>query len=562
MGSASSRTAPHRPQPPPVSHLSSIGMVARSHFPYSAFDCSEFVLCILCEFVVTALRCVATRASCSVECIRRSVVAMLVLLLLLSSWSPCTNRCTVDVTKLQTASVEELVQSRSGMQQPRWLSSAEDYREGHSGRGTDSQTITSGGGSSSSSSSRGVLSADPGPLLRGGSGGSSSNSFCFPYSAQADSASPTLHAEVEAGGAITGTGQAGSSSSNPYPSTSSFPSGRTGPSREIHEEDDRTIFFGEGSRQSLDDERLHVACATTLRRQRVNEMQERLRRCAGFPPALDLHELERRGLMASESIEAQRRMEVMSGSVHQGLFSSSSGRDPHDMPGWAAPSFMQALDHSDLWEGSYIGPSSTVASSGRASPPMGNDSLGMRRGSTSGRESRRTSGRRLWDALSRATSHRRSAASSTAAVSDDNEPDAMAIDDVENVVEVGSLHGSRALDLEERRRRVRSQVCCCAVSCDVSRRSWIPRLARVILCVVLSLLHVEFEFSVLVQVWALRRLSNGLEGVPWHSRTCSGNHHGHRCSCDAQGMVDDTNTRASISRIIMLAEALFEVRCK
>lgn len=60
-------------------------------------------------------------------------------------------------------------------------------------------------------------------------------------------------------------------------------------------------------------------------------------------------------------------------------------------------------------------------------------------------------------------------------------------------------------------------------------------------------------------MWALRRLSNGLEGVPWHSRTCTVNHHGHRCSCEAQGPVDDTNTRASISRIIMLAEALFEV---
>lgn len=380
------------------------------------------------------------------------------------------------MSELQTASVEEFVQSRTGMQQPRWLSSAENHREGHSGRGTDSQRITSSG----SGSSRGVLSSDPGPLLRGGSGGSSSDSLpCFPCPALAESSSPALHAEVETGGTGIGTGQAGSSSSSSYPSTSFLPSGRTGPSREIHEEDDRNIFFGEGSRQSLDDERLHVACATTLRRQRVNEMQERLRRCAGFPPALDLHELERRGLMSSESVEAQRRMEVMSGSVHQGLFSSSSGRDPHDMPGWAAPSFMQALDHSDLWEGSYVGPSSTVASSGRASPPMGNGSS-MRRGSTSGRESRRTSGRRLWDALSRATSHRRSAASTTAAVSDDNEPDAMAIDDVENGVEVGNLHGSRALDLEERRRRVRSQVCC-AVSCEVSRRSWILRIDGVFL---------------------------------------------------------------------------------
>lgn len=439
------------------------------------------------------------------------------------------------------------MQSRSGMQQPRWLS-AENYREAHSGRGTDSQRTIS---------RRGVVpSSDPGPLLRGGNNGGSSNSLsCFPYPAQSESVSPAPQAELEIG-------QAGASSSSPYPSASA---GRTGPSREIHEEEDRSILFGEGSRQSgLDDERLHVACETTLRRQRVNDMQERLRRCAGFPPALDLHELERRGLMASETVEAQRRMEVMSGTVHQGLFSSGSGRDPHEMSGWAAPSFMQALDHSDLWEGSYVGPSNTVASSGRTSPPMGDTSSGLRRGSTSGRETRRTSGRRLWDALSRATSHRRSSASTmaTAAVSEDNEPDPMALNGMDSAVDAGSLHGSRALDLEERRRRVRSQVRCFPslhISCRIlswsfwSVHSWNGE-SKLAACV--------FESSLLVQVWALRRLSNGLEGVPWHSRTCSGNHHGHRCSCDSHGMVDDTNTRASISRIIMLAEALFEVQCQ
>ncbi|CAK9867366.1 unnamed protein product, partial [Sphagnum jensenii] len=61
------------------------------------------------------------------------------------------------------------------------------------------------------------------------------------------------------------------------------------------------------------------------------------------------------------------------------------------------------------------------------------------------------------------------------------------------------------------------------------------------------------------QVWALRRLSNGLDGTSWHSRSCARNHHGHRCSCEGHDMGDDTETRASISRIIMLAEALFEV---
>jgi hypothetical protein len=57
----------------------------------------------------------------------------------------------------------------------------------------------------------------------------------------------------------------------------------------------------------------------------------------------------------------------------------------------------------------------------------------------------------------------------------------------------------------------------------------------------------------------LRRLSNGLDGTSWHARSCAGNHHGHRCSCEGHDMGDDTDTRASISRIIMLAEALFEV---
>lgn len=388
------------------------------------------------------------------------------------------------------------MQSRGATQQPRHLS-PENVREGYIVRSTESHR----------SASRSV-SADPARLLGVGSGTSSDSSLCTSYPDLTGNGSPTLMVELEA----VGSAQAGSSSTTPYPTTSLLPSVRTGSSREIYQ-DGRDIFLEEEGSRQLSNERLHMACATTLRRQRVNEMQEQLRRCAGLPPALDLHELERRGLMATETVEAQRRMEVMSGTVHQGLFTSGSGRDSHDMSAWASPSFVQVLDHSDLWQGGYAGPSSSVPSSGRASPPVG-DRLGMRLDSVPGRESRRTNGRRLWDALSRATSHRRSTAS-TAAVGDDIE-DAISIDDVDSVG-VGILHSSRTLDLEERRRRVRSQV------------------------------------------WALRRLSNGLEGVPWHSRTCTVNHHGHRCSCEAQGPVDDTNTRASISRIIMLAEALFEV---
>ncbi|KAJ7551126.1 hypothetical protein O6H91_07G135800 [Diphasiastrum complanatum] len=82
----------------------------------------------------------------------------------------------------------------------------------------------------------------------------------------------------------------------------------------------------------------------------------------------------------------------------------------------------------------------------------------------------------------------------------------------------GGFALGRSLDFEERRRRVRSQV------------------------------------------WALQRLSSGLEGLPTHSRNCpAGGQSGGYCSCEGSSLAEDTTTRASISRIIMLAEALFEV---
>lgn len=327
-----------------------------------------------------------------------------------------------------------------------------------------------------SSASRGEIIAEPGLLLRGSSGGSSSSSSAtigFVYHTQLHSTSsmqggsvPSVHTDLD----TVGSGEAGSSNSPSVP----LQRPRVGPSR-VHGEDSRDLPYGEGSRQSLDGERLHAVCETTSRRQSVNEMQERLRRCAGFPPSLDLHELERRGLMPSDAAQAQHRMEVVSGTVHQGLYAPSrSDRDSYDMSGWAAPSFLH-WDHPELWEGSYVGPSSTVASSGRTSPPLV-ESSSVRRGSSSGRESRRTSGRRLWDALSRATSHRRSSPS-MAATTDDNE-DGMPVDDVEDMAEVGSLHGSRALDMEERRRRVRSQVCLILLSV---LHFWLPILYIMVL---------------------------------------------------------------------------------
>ncbi|XP_050205163.1 uncharacterized protein LOC126655177 isoform X2 [Mercurialis annua] len=66
------------------------------------------------------------------------------------------------------------------------------------------------------------------------------------------------------------------------------------------------------------------------------------------------------------------------------------------------------------------------------------------------------------------------------------------------------------------------------------------------------------------QVRALQRLGSRFENLSGHERSCilSGHHRTGRCTCrttnrDANSN-DDTSARASISRIVMLAEALFE----
>ncbi|CAA6659233.1 unnamed protein product [Spirodela intermedia] len=66
------------------------------------------------------------------------------------------------------------------------------------------------------------------------------------------------------------------------------------------------------------------------------------------------------------------------------------------------------------------------------------------------------------------------------------------------------------------------------------------------------------------QVWALQRLGSRVESLPGHDRSCllSGQHRTGHCTCGTSrpsNTVDDTNPRSSISRIVMLAEALFEV---
>ncbi|WOL09504.1 hypothetical protein Cni_G18257 [Canna indica] len=67
------------------------------------------------------------------------------------------------------------------------------------------------------------------------------------------------------------------------------------------------------------------------------------------------------------------------------------------------------------------------------------------------------------------------------------------------------------------------------------------------------------------QVRALQRLGSRFESLSGHDRSCilSGQHRTGRCTCRTNNQTanpdDDTSARASISRIVMLAEALFEV---
>ncbi|RCV17894.1 hypothetical protein SEVIR_3G263300v4 [Setaria viridis] len=67
------------------------------------------------------------------------------------------------------------------------------------------------------------------------------------------------------------------------------------------------------------------------------------------------------------------------------------------------------------------------------------------------------------------------------------------------------------------------------------------------------------------QVRALQRLGSRFENLSGHERSCilSGQHRTGNCNCRTSGRPgnpdEETGTRASISRIVMLAEALFEV---
>jgi hypothetical protein len=203
----------------------------------------------------------------------------------------------------------------------------------------------------------------------------------------------------------------------------------------------------EGSREPLYDERLHHACETTLQRRRMNEQ---LRHYAGLPSSISL---EGGSFVLSDSSDSNHRPDVVLGAANQGLFASASGdTDAHYSSTWPGPSLLQAWDQSNVWERSFVrGQSSAGPTLVRTSLSSGESSR------VSAPETRRSSGRRFWDAFSRATFHRRTSTLTMAALAD-LEENSMPLGDVEQLVGTETLHGSRSLDLEERRRRVRSQV--------------------------------------------------------------------------------------------------------
>ncbi|KAH9298660.1 hypothetical protein KI387_030342, partial [Taxus chinensis] len=157
-------------------------------------------------------------------------------------------------------------------------------------------------------------------------------------------------------------------------------------------------------------------------------------------------------------------------------------------------------------------------------------SFSISQGDAVDRETRRHNRRRFWEALSRASSNRYAGTPPTVAqdrflhtlrsmsASRRQRDDRIQMNDSTSSFNNSLLERTR-LNLEERRRRARSQV------------------------------------------RALHRLSSSFENLAGHERSCilAGHNQTAHCSCQNVGRAEDSNTSASISRIIMLAEALFEV---
>lgn len=100
----------------------------------------------------------------------------------------------------------------------------------------------------------------------------------------------------------------------------------------------------------------------------------------------------------------------------------------------------------------------------------------------------------------------------------------------------------------------------CMLSVTISSSGYFDRFIRMI--EKLSFLTLRCSHF---QVRALQRLGSRFENLSGHERYCilSGQHRTGRCSCRNNSRDSNSNNdggaRASISRIVMLAEALFEV---
>ncbi|XP_057842784.2 uncharacterized protein LOC131052183 isoform X2 [Cryptomeria japonica] len=146
------------------------------------------------------------------------------------------------------------------------------------------------------------------------------------------------------------------------------------------------------------------------------------------------------------------------------------------------------------------------------------------------RETRVHNGRRFWEALSRASSSRYTGTPPT-------------------VVNDQFLHTLRSMSAGRRHWDERIQM-----NDDTSSYNNRIQESR-------GLNHDERRQRARSQVRALQRLSSGFENLAGHERSCNLPGHNQRahCSCQDVGVPQDSNTSSSISRIIMLAEALFEV---
>eukprot|EP01018_Ginkgo_biloba_P004866 Gb_12188 [translate_table: standard] len=282
----------------------------------------------------------------------------------------------------------------------------------------------------------------------------------------------------------------------------------------------------------------HDMCQSRLRQHSVHSMQARLRRYADLP--LDALEL---GDSFCESSNVARGDNMnprqdMAGDLNQARDSDQNVSSVTSFPSMMTESRdtrrIQRRGTSEQVEGNAS--FRRTRSVGRLRNRVlrrtasSEGSFGILQAHSTGRETRRHNGRRFWEALTRASSHRNIGTPATAAqdqflrtlrsMSDSRrqrEERTQINEDMPN--NNGNVLENRSLYLEERRRRARSQV------------------------------------------RALQRLSNSFENLAGHERSCilAGHHRTGRCSCQNVGRTDDSNTRASISRIIMLAEALFEV---